>query len=128
MILDVLAALPPSVSLLDGIIAMHKAGPVGGEPYALGLLAAAANPVALDTAVYTLLGLSPDNIPLWREAQALRLAGSNPETLTYPLETPSAFEVAGFETPQTLAPIAFEPKRFLKGRLRSLLLTLGRGR
>ncbi|HWQ08493.1 MAG TPA: DUF362 domain-containing protein, partial [Holophaga sp.] len=32
MILDVYAALPASTSLLDGVVAMHKAGPVGGEP------------------------------------------------------------------------------------------------
>ena len=68
MILDVFAALPPSTSLLDGIVAMHKAGPVAGEAFALGLLGAAANPVALDTAIYTRFGLTPQDMPLWREA------------------------------------------------------------
>ena len=50
---------------------MHRHGPTNGEPYPLGLLAAAANPVALDTAVFTLLGLSPGQVPLWREARAM---------------------------------------------------------
>ncbi len=128
MILDVLAALPPSTSLLDGVVAMHKAGPVGGEPFRLGLVAAAANPVALDTAVYVRLGLSPDAIPLWREALALGLPGSSPEDLVFPMEQPAAFNTEGFSTPAMLAPLAFEPRRFVRGRVRSLLLTLGRGR
>uniref|UniRef100_I2Q0X8 DUF362 domain-containing protein n=1 Tax=Desulfovibrio sp. U5L TaxID=596152 RepID=I2Q0X8_9BACT len=128
MLLDVFAALPPSTSLLDGVVAMHKAGPVGGEAYALGLLAAAANPVALDTAVYVRLGLSPEALPLWREALALDLPGARADDLHFPLETPDAFDVAGFMTPRVLAPLAFEPSRFVRGRLRSLLVTLGRGR
>jgi len=128
MILDVFAALPPSTSLLDGLVAMHKAGPVGGEPFPLRLLAAAANPVALDTAVYALLGLSPQNIPLWREALAVPLPGARPEELTFPMERPDAFDATGFMTPRVLSPLAFEPKRFVKGRLKSLMVTLGRGR
>jgi uncharacterized protein (DUF362 family) len=128
MILEVLAALPPSTSLLDGVVCMHKAGPTGGEPFALGLLAAAANPVALDTAVYALLGLSPDRIPLWREALAQKRVGTRPEDLAYPMGQPADFDAAGFVTKEVLAPLPFEPKRFLTGRLRSLMVTLGRGR
>jgi uncharacterized protein (DUF362 family) len=128
MILDVWAALPAATSLLDGVVAMHKAGPVGGEPFTLGLLAAAANPVALDTAVATLLGLSPEAVPLWRCALARKLPGARPEELAYPMERPEAFDATGFVAPAGLAPLAFEPKRFVTGRLRSLLVTLGRGR
>lgn len=128
MILDVLAALPPSTSLLDGIVAMHKAGPVGGEPFRLGLLGAAANPVALDTAIYMVLGLEPARIPLWHMAQTQGLAGARPEEIRYPWERPGAFDASGFLTPAHLSPLCFEPKRFVRGRLRSLLLTLGRGR
>jgi uncharacterized protein (DUF362 family) len=128
MILDVWAALPPSTSLLDGVIAMHKAGPVGGEPFALGLLGAAANPVALDTAVYTLLGLVPERIPLWREALALGLAGARPEDVAYVMEPPEAFNASGFFVKPVLSPLAFEPRRFVRGRLKSLMVTLGRGR
>lgn len=128
MILDVLAALPPSTSLLDGIVAMHRAGPVGGEAFALGLLAAAANPVALDTAIYTRLGLVPQAIPLWREAAARGLAGADPQECDFPLEQPETFDTSGFLLPGVLSPLTFEPKRFVKGRWRSLMLTLGRNR
>jgi len=126
MILDVRAALPPVTTLLDGVVAMHRHGPTNGEPYPLGLLAAAANPVALDTAVFTLLGLSPGQVPLWREARAMELPGSVPETIAYPMELPGSFDVAGFVAPGAQSPIAFEPGRFVTGRIRSLLTRLRR--
>jgi uncharacterized protein (DUF362 family) len=128
MILDVLAALPPSTSLLDGVVAMHKAGPVGGEPFALGLLGASANPVALDTAIYARLGLAPDRIPLWQAARERGLPGSDAAGIDYPLGVPEDFATEGFVVNPQLAPLAFETGRFLRGRWRSLLVTLGRGR
>ncbi|UJX40196.1 DUF362 domain-containing protein [Desulfovibrio sp. JY] len=126
MILDVLAALPPTTSLLDGITAMHKHGPAYGEAFPLGMLAAAANPVALDTTIYTRFGLAPGDIPLWGQANALGLPGAKAEDLVFPMERPDAFDIAGFELPAALSPLCFEPKRFVTGRLRSLMLTFGR--
>lgn len=126
MILDVGAALPPVTTLVDGIVAMHRHGPTTGDPFPLGLLGAAANPVALDTALNTLLGLSPDRVPLWREAVARRLPGALPEVLSFPLQPLAAFDAAGFEVPARLDPVAFSPKRFVTGRLKSLLTRLRR--
>ena len=127
MLLDVLTALPPSTSLLDGIVAMHKAGPVGGEPFDIGLLSASANPVALDTAVYAALGLSPQRIPLWRAAVARGLPGTDPAELHFPLLSPNDFRFEGFVVKPELAPLAFEAKRFVRGRLKSLMITLRGG-
>ncbi len=122
LIIEVMQSLPETFSLLDGVVAMHKAGPVGGEPFHLGLLAASANPVALDTAVYAMLGLTEDKIPLWREARVSGLPGAFAEEIMYPLKQPGEFAVKGFQAPQTLTDVAFHPKRFLQGRLKSLLV------
>lgn len=126
MILEVGAALPPVTTLLDGIVAMHRHGPTGGDPFPLGLLAAADNPVALDTAVAALLGLTPDRVPLWREAVAMGLPGCRPQALAYPLEGPETFDAGGFAVPQGLDPVAFSARRFVTGRLKSLLTRLRR--
>ncbi len=128
MILDVFAALPPSTSILDGITAMHKAGPVGGEPFDIGLLGASANPVALDTAIYAALGLTPERIPLWRAAMARGLAGADPAELAFPQLSPGDFRFEGFVVKPELAPLAFEARRFVRGRLKSLMITLRGGR
>jgi uncharacterized protein (DUF362 family) len=121
LIIEVMQALPDTFHLLDGITAMHVHGPGGGEPFALGLVAAAKNPVALDTAVCGLLGLAPDMVPLWSEALAANLPGARPEDIAYPLRGPADFAATGFRGPTVLSPVAFRPLRFLKGRLKSLL-------
>jgi uncharacterized protein (DUF362 family) len=121
LIVEVMAALPPVRTLLDGRLAMHRTGPIQGDPFALGLLAASSDPVALDTAVYALLGLSPEQVPLWAECRRRGLPGADPANLHYPLDQPRAFDPAGFLLPEPLEPIVFKPLRLLRGRLKSLL-------
>ncbi|MEF3696010.1 DUF362 domain-containing protein [Desulfolutivibrio sp.] len=120
LILDVMAALPPLFHLVDGVTAMHRAGPIGGDPFKLGLMAASGQAVALDTAVSTLTGMSPELVPLWREALACGMPGSRPEDISYPLLCPADFDITGFLTPGALSPVAFRPWRFVTGRLKSL--------
>lgn len=120
MLMDVYAALPRAHHLMDGVEAMHRDGPTGGDPFALGLLAASASGVALDTAAYAALGLAPEQVPLWREAIARDMAGTAPQRLACPLDTPDGFNAAGFVM-APVRPIKFEPVRLLKGRVRSLL-------
>jgi uncharacterized protein (DUF362 family) len=120
MIMDVAQSMPPVLSILDGIEAMHVQGPTGGEPYALGLLGACLDPVALDTAVYGMFGLQPQDVPLWAEARRRGLPGADPATLAYPLNAPKDFEAHGFVIPEKLRPVSFNPLRLARGRLISL--------
>jgi uncharacterized protein (DUF362 family) len=120
MIMDVCRAMPPSVSLVDGVVAMHVSGPATGKPYPLGLLGAAANPVDLDCALHSVLGLPPDATPLGREAVRRGLTGG----VLFPLKCPQDFPAEGFVLPVTLANVAFKPARFVKGRIKSLCVRL----
>jgi uncharacterized protein (DUF362 family) len=114
MLLDLLDLLPPSVSLLDAVIAMHATGPVDGLPFPLALLAASSSAVALDTAVYTLLQLTPAHVPLWQEAARRNLFGASPAHLTYPLEPLEAFDARDFLLPAALQPLSFHPYRIAR--------------
>ena len=120
MIMDVCQAMPRSVSIVDGVVAMHVCGPAKGKPFTLGLLGACADPVALDTALHAVLGLPPEGTPLGEEAARRGLS----EELAYPLMRPDAFDSNGFILPGRLDPVAFKPGRFLKGRLKSLYVRL----
>jgi uncharacterized protein (DUF362 family) len=120
MLMDVYSALPQAYHLTDAIHPLHRDGPTGGEPYGLGLLAASANGVAADTAAYTILKLTPAQVPLWQEALARHMAGARPEEIVYPLEGPELFNAEGF----ILSPerdLKFDPVRIIRGRVRSLL-------
>jgi len=118
LIVELMAALPPTVGLLDAVTAMHERGPVDGVPFPLGLLAASTSLPALDTAVYSLLGLDPDRVPLWRESLSRKLPGADAADLDFPLLCPREFDATGFITPKTLAPVTFHPLRLVKSALR----------
>ena len=125
MILDVFAALPPVVGVADGVVCLHRGGPVHGEPFRLGLLGASPAPMALDAALFGLLGIAPADAPLWAEALRRGLPGATPGGADFVLERPDAFDAAGFALRADLDPMRFKPLRFARGRLRSLLDRLG---
>ncbi len=116
MIMDVCRAMPPSVSLVDGVVAMHVRGPAKGEPYPLGLLGSCADPMTMDAALHAVLGLDADASPLGSEAARRGLS----QDASYPMRTPGEFVTEGFTLPCALAPVAFKAGRFIKGRLKSL--------
>jgi len=120
LIYDVFLTLPPSVSLVDGVAAMHGRGPAKGRPYPLGLLGASADAVALDAALCAVLGLGPDATPLGREGLRRGLFSG----AVYPLAGPETFNAEGFELPGELSPVAFRPCRFARGRVKSLRVRL----
>ncbi len=120
MVMDLPTVLPPVLTVLDAVRAMHVEGPIRGQAFELGLLGASDSPVALDTAIYSLLNLTPEDIPLWAEARKRSLPGTDPEDLVFPLEKPDSFNAQGFIIPHELDPVRFEPIRLVKGRLKSL--------
>ena len=56
-------ALPPSVTLADGIVGMEGQGPANGRPVPLGFLAASENPFALDRALCAMLRIDARRVP-----------------------------------------------------------------
>lgn len=126
-LLDLWAALPPVSAVADGITAMHVTGPSGGTPFALGCVGAARSAVALDTALYTLLGAKPGDIPLWAAAQQAGqagLAGARLEELGFPLRAPTDFDARGFVLPGDLVDISFAPHRMLVSLCRRMWASL----
>jgi len=120
MLLEIWQNLPPSFSLLDAITAMHVHGPNNGQPYQMGLLAASPSPVALDTAIMQMLGVRPDDAPLWQMALKLDLPGARLDDIVYPLEVPESFNGRDFKVPDHLFPISFRPLRVAGHWLRRL--------
>lgn len=122
LLVELLAVLPSGISLVDGIVAMHRTGPVHGDPFSLGLLACGSNPVALDTALLTVLGVDPARSPLWLAARRNGIRGTALADLSFPLLTPAECRSSGFLIPEVLSPVRFNPFRFLKNSLKRLLL------
>jgi uncharacterized protein (DUF362 family) len=124
LIVDILAVLPRSLSLVDGIVAMHKTGPVHGEPFPLGLIAGGTNPVALDTALLALLDIDLRQSPLWNAARQAGIQGTELEALVFPLAVPTDFAASDFIVPAQLEPIRFNLFRFCQNSIKRLLLPM----
>ncbi len=120
LIADIMRHLPPVTTLLDAVTAMHVTGPSKGSPYPAGLLAASASPVGLDTAVCTLMGLAPDDVPLWRELTRRRAPGALFRDLALGGDSADCFDFSTFVLPGRLMAETFNPFRLLKSTLRRL--------
>ena len=107
MLLDLPGRLPPVFHLLDAVTAMQGRGPVRGEPYPLGLAGGSPSAVALDTALCTILGLNPEEAPLWLRAAQRGIPGSDPSGLCFPLLEPGDFQAPGFDLPASLRRFSF---------------------
>lgn len=121
IIIDLLSLLPEQLHLVDGITAMHKTGPLHGEPFELHCIGGAVNPVALDTALLDLLELDCRKSPLWQVAAEREMTGWRGADLIFPALTPRDFAGLGFIAPEELNPIRFNPLRFLRGMVKRVV-------
>jgi len=122
LMLDLVELLPDSLSIVDGITAMHREGPVSGEPLQLGCMAMSIDPVALDTALLETLELSSHLCPVWQAAWRRNLAGSCLENISFIGDEPTVFSGSGFTAPETLNPVPFNPFRFLNSLMKRAVL------
>jgi ferredoxin len=78
MLIDLWRALPPQLSILDGVTAMEGNGPGSGDPFPLGLVIASPSALALDQVAGEVAGVGPDRHPVLYRARERELAGSRP--------------------------------------------------
>lgn len=124
LIMDLPPHLPPVDSVVDAITAMQTTGPTRGTPCDLGLLGASGSALALDTALYALMGFAPEQVPLWRVARGKGLPGSRARDVVYPLTRPEDMLLPHFATPDRLNPVSFHPWQMAKSMTRRLRLRL----
>jgi uncharacterized protein (DUF362 family) len=121
MITDLLDQVPHWVSICDGIVAMEREGPLHGVAINCGIIGASINPLALDTALMTVLGLEPAKSPIWRFAHSKGMAGCDLNLLSFSLDSPQTLGVIPFKAPDILEPIVFKPHRMLMSTIRRML-------
>ena len=124
LLVELLAVLPECLSLVDGIRAMHVSGPMHGRAYPLGIVAAGKSPVAVDTALLSVLGVLPDRSPQQQAAARAGIPGALLDNLFFPLSTPDELRVDNFLVPESLNPVRFNPFSFIYSSLRRKLILL----
>ena len=83
------AAMPPNLSIADGVVGMEGEGPANGKPVQLGFLAASLDAVALDLALCQILRIDPRRVPYLADCppHAFDLRGTTPAIAS--LDVPS---------------------------------------
>jgi uncharacterized protein (DUF362 family) len=67
-ILDIVAAVRPSLAIVDGIVGMQGDGPIMGDPVAAGVVLVSRDCVAADVTGARLMGMDPEKVGYLREA------------------------------------------------------------
>lgn len=115
LLVRIYQAVMPSITIMDGILAMEGQGPgKSGTPRELGLVLGSDNAVALDFTVCNMLGLDPHQLLTNKIADRLGLVEGAPEIDG---ELPS---IQNFKLP-VIGPIVFGPE-FLHGFMRRHLV------
>ncbi|MCL1806386.1 MAG: DUF362 domain-containing protein [Oscillospiraceae bacterium] len=83
MLVDLCEFIKPAFSILDGVWGMEGAGPTGGEPKHLRVIAGGLNPYAVDVAQCHLMGLRLDSVYSITEAASRGLAPNDPAQLEW---------------------------------------------
>jgi uncharacterized protein (DUF362 family)/Pyruvate/2-oxoacid:ferredoxin oxidoreductase delta subunit len=115
LLVQIWGAVRPSVTVLDGILAMEGQGPGrSGRPREIGILIGSDNAVSLDIAVCGMLGIDPDDLLTNKIARemgfaegGIKIDGNSPE-------------IRNFVLPE-IGPLVFGPER-LHGFMRRHLV------
>ncbi len=84
MMVDLSLAVKPTLTIIDGVVAMEGDGPGGGNPRFLGFLMAGENSHYLDLAVADMMGFDPKALPILGEAILRNLVPDKlPDDLIY---------------------------------------------
>lgn len=121
MLVETARAINPNLTIVDGIIGHEGNGPSGGEPRALGILAASADVFAVDRALVEILRVPPETIPTIAAQKQLGLCADLTE-IQFPLLQPQALQIDDWRLPETLMPIDFGMPRVIKSTFKHLYI------
>ena len=74
LLIDIFNYLKPAVTIIDGIIAMDRRGPIRGRARPLGWLIGGTEPMALETICCKLVNIKTDELPILKTARQLGLS------------------------------------------------------
>ncbi len=100
-ILDIAAAVRPSLTIIDGVVGMQGDGPIMGDPVASGVVVVSRDLVAADVTGARLMGMDPEKVGYLEEAgrflgqgrsELIEQRGEDPSRLTKAFKPAPRFE------------------------------------
>ncbi len=101
MLLDLHYRIPPVLSVMDAVTAMHGNGPGSGDPVDLGLVIAGADASAIDAVSCRIVGLDPGLLYTLAQAKKARMGVPDLSDITVAGSRLEDISVTGFRFPVT---------------------------
>ncbi len=101
MLVDLALLARPAFSFVDGVVCMEGDGPSGGNPRQGNILAAGANPFAVDVVCARLMEMDPNALPMLRQAAERGLVSLAPGGVETIGEDPEALVIKNFRQPRS---------------------------
>ena len=130
LLLDVLAAADPSFHVVDAVVGMEGDGPRQGDLRDVGVIAAGADPFAVETAMMAVVGLPPGVDKPLRRAIERGLCAGKLEEITLLGDDLDALHCEGFRLPVKKDTVSYVPAFVMDrfGRMLSVKPTPAPGR
>ena len=117
VLVDLYQAIQPSLTILDGVVAMEGNGPSSGDPISIGLILASGDALSLDQVVCDLLAIPRESLVTNRVAFERGLGVDGIEVVG---EKPGCIQISHFRLP-SLSDLDWHLPGFLKRALKKAL-------
>ncbi|HHV99677.1 MAG TPA: DUF362 domain-containing protein [Clostridiaceae bacterium] len=98
-LIDIFLSTKPSLNIMDAVVGMDGHGPTAGDPKPIGLILAGENAFELDYTALNVIGVSPFDVPIIREAVERKLCPSSIEDISIEGVDPDSVRIHGFKIP-----------------------------
>ncbi len=98
-LVDIYAAVPPTIQLMDAVKGMEGEGPAGGQPRDIGYIVAGFDGVAVDAIAARLIGLDPQDIGMISAAHWRGVGVGDTDDIDLVGDTLEDAVVPGFQLP-----------------------------
>jgi uncharacterized protein (DUF362 family)/Pyruvate/2-oxoacid:ferredoxin oxidoreductase delta subunit len=103
VLVDIFSVAKPTLTIMDGVVAMEGEGPAGGKPRNLGLILASHDAVALDAVAGRIIGLEPGEVRTTRIAHERGLGVGDLRKIEVVGERMESVVVSNFALPASAA-------------------------
>lgn len=121
LLIEIYRFLNPTLTLIDGVIAMDGKGPINGHPRPLGWLIGGSDPIACETICAKLINLSPEYVPVIRTAKEMQFGCCDIQSIKT-LGDDFSKNICTDFLPAQLIPIRFSLLHLCKSIVKQILL------
>jgi ferredoxin len=104
MLIDIVSAYRPALTIMDAVVGMEGDGPSAGDPRRIGLLLSSTDTIAVDVVATSLIGMRPGSVPSIAAAVRRGLTTAQIQDIEVLGKDLDEVKVAGFKQPRTGGP------------------------